>query len=184
MDGTLISFPDAGCTDQEDELSDVTDCISLAESIALVGDDSREGFIDRSGFPSPRTPDWKFALELDYWVPLPLLDNVKGIYNINIGVSDGYIHDVEGYSEVTKWPTHSKQKLASALRDAPQFVHTNPRACPQFKQNLCDLSHRKESCWRRGQAFARHWSHSYSLTEPPFGSPWERFRFASTAWLS
>ena len=117
MDGTLINFPDAGCTDQEDELADVTDCISLAESIALVGDDSREGFIDRSGFPSPRTPDWKFALELDYWVPLPLLDNVKGIYNVHIGVSDGYIHDVEGYSEVTKWPTHTNLNINTGIAD-------------------------------------------------------------------
>ncbi len=115
MKGTLISFPNAGCTDIEFANAADNLCTSLAESIAQFGNNSRSGFIDRSGYPSPRTPDWKFSTILDYW--FPLTDSMKGVFNTNIGYSDGYIHDVEGYSSVVKWGKHVDWNLNAGVAE-------------------------------------------------------------------
>ena len=115
MDGTLVEFPDAGCTDVEFANADQTDCYSEEESIAEFGDDRQTGIIDRSGYPAPRTPDWKATLSLDYWQPLT--GNLKGIVNTVFAASDDYIHDVEGYSEVTKWPTHVNWNVNAGFGD-------------------------------------------------------------------
>jgi hypothetical protein len=113
MDGTLIEFPNAGCTEVEFLNADVTDCISAEESEELVGDDSLEGVIDRSGYPSPRTPDWKFAVEVDYWHPVS--DNLKATFNTNAAFSDGFIHDVEGYSQITAWGKHVDWNITTGI---------------------------------------------------------------------
>jgi outer membrane receptor protein involved in Fe transport len=114
MDGTLVAFPGAGCTDVEFANADQTECISEDEAAAL-GNDNLTGTIDRSGYKAPRTPDWKFILDLNYWHPL--YNNYKAILNVNTSYSDAYIHDVEGYSEITTWPKHVNMNITAGFGD-------------------------------------------------------------------
>jgi outer membrane receptor protein involved in Fe transport len=115
MDGVMVEFEGAGCTPAEFAVADTGPCISTAESIALVGDDSAEGLIDRSGEEAPRTPDWKFALEVDYWYPL--FNNYKAMFNYNIAYSDGYIDNVEDFDKMIKWNTHMDINLNVGFGD-------------------------------------------------------------------
>ncbi|MDH3532786.1 MAG: TonB-dependent receptor [Gammaproteobacteria bacterium] len=109
MDGEFTKFPNAGCTEVELAAADTGPCISEAESEALVGSDDLEGTIDRSGFPAPKTPDWKLVLGADYDIP------VRNDFLININargyLSDGYITDVNGFSEIVKMNEHEDLNL-------------------------------------------------------------------------
>lgn len=104
MDGTMVEFPGSGCTDVEFANADNTLCYSAAESLAEFGHSNAAGTIDRSGFPATRTPDFKVAMRLDYWHPLT--DNIKGTFNTVAAWSDDFIFDVEGFSNIVKWPRH------------------------------------------------------------------------------
>ncbi len=101
MDGVMVKFEGAGCTDAEYEAADTGPCISEAESIALFGDDSGEALIDRSGQKAPRTPDWKVVFNLDWWYPIG--DNYKYMFNTTATYRDGYIWSVEDFDEVVKY---------------------------------------------------------------------------------
>lgn len=110
MDGKFNSFPNAGCTETELQNADTGPCINAAESIALIGTDDLEGTIDRSGFPAPKTPDWKFVLGLDY--EMPVLDGYSVNVNAKGYISDGFITDVNGFSETVKMNEHEDLNLA------------------------------------------------------------------------
>lgn len=105
MDGMMLEYPGAGCTDFEFENAATGPCISAAESIALFGNDDAEALIDRTGEKAPRTPDYKFVTELDYWHPV--FDSYKALFNTNIAVSDGYIDNVEDFDKMVKWNKHT-----------------------------------------------------------------------------
>ncbi|MBT8099669.1 MAG: TonB-dependent receptor [Gammaproteobacteria bacterium] len=113
MDGEFTNFPNAGCTETELAVADTGPCISEAESIALIGSDDLEGTIDRSGFPAPKTPDWKFILGLDY--ELPVFDNFLLMVNAKGYMSDGFITDVNGFSETVKMNKHEDLNLTFGL---------------------------------------------------------------------
>ncbi|MDH3546799.1 MAG: TonB-dependent receptor, partial [Gammaproteobacteria bacterium] len=73
MDGEMVEYQGAGCTDVEFENAETGPCFTEEESAAFVAannlsvdDDFFEGTIDRSGAEAPRTPDWKIAVKLDY----------------------------------------------------------------------------------------------------------------------
>ena len=104
MDGEFTNFQNGGCTEVELAAADTGPCISEQESIDMVGSDDLEGTIDRSGFPAPKTPDWKFVLGLNYEVPV-MNDFV---FNVNAQgyMSDGFITDISGFSEIVKMNTH------------------------------------------------------------------------------
>lgn len=66
LDATVVSFPDAVCTEDERITGR---CRSEQDSIDLVGDDSLEGTIDRSGVEARNAPDWQFTGNLRYELP-------------------------------------------------------------------------------------------------------------------
>ncbi len=115
MDGEMVDYNGAGCTDVEFENADTGPCISEEESEELVGDDSLEGLIDRSGSDAPRTPDWKFAIKLDY--SRPVFNGLMGYASTNISLSDEYITDVEDFDLVQKAGKHEDMNISIGIGD-------------------------------------------------------------------
>jgi len=115
MDGEMVDYGGAGCTEDEFRLADTGPCISEEESIALTGDDDLEGLIDRSGADAPRTPDWKFAIKLDY--SRPVFKGLMGYANTNISFSDEYITNVEDFDLVQKAGKHEDMNISIGIGD-------------------------------------------------------------------
>ncbi len=115
MDGVMVSFKGAGCTDAEFEAAATGPCISTAESIAQFGNTSGEGLIDRSGYKAPRTPDWKFVVNVDWWYPIG--DRYKYMFNSTTTFRDGYIWNVEAFDEVIKYDSGVIANLNVGLGD-------------------------------------------------------------------
>ncbi len=116
MDGVMISFQGAGCTDEEFEAAATGPCISAAE--ALVPGSFPAGTIDRSGERAPRTPDWKIVGDLDWWYPIG--DRHKFMFNTTATYSDGYIWAVEEFDEVIKYPTRFIANLNIGFGDTDE----------------------------------------------------------------
>ena len=127
MDGVMTEFPGAGCTDAEIAAA-LTDpaapCKLFEDDIRVMPPpdldaetafDDYDSFIDRGGSDAPRTPDWKFILSADYRMPIAgryeLSFNAKGY------ISDGYILDVESFSQVVKYNKHEDLNLMVGLGD-------------------------------------------------------------------
>lgn len=115
MDGEMVDYQGAGCTDVEFENADTGPCISEDESIALTGDDDLEGLIDRSGSDAPRTPDWKFAIKLDY--TRPISNGLMAYAGTNISLSDEYITNVEDFDLVQKAGKHEDMNISFGIGD-------------------------------------------------------------------
>lgn len=109
MDGEFTNFPNGGCTETELRDADTGPCISEQESIDLIGSDDLEGTIDRTGFPAPKTPEWKFVLGMDY--DIPLASDYMFRVNAQGYVSDGFVTDVNGFSSSLKMNTHEDLNL-------------------------------------------------------------------------
>lgn len=116
MDGEMVEYPGAGCTDVEFANAETGPCLTEEESIELVGTDDLEGTIDRSGSEAPRTPDWKFALKFDYSRPM-FNGGYMGFANINISLSDEYITNVEDFDLVQKAGRHQDANLSFGIGD-------------------------------------------------------------------
>jgi outer membrane receptor protein involved in Fe transport len=101
MDGEFIEFG-GNCTLEEQRNS--ANCV--------------DGFIDRAGEETAKTPDWKFVLSLDYWAPLgdrfKVTSNFKGYY------SDGYVTDVNAFTKTNKWDTHGDFNWSVGLGDTDE----------------------------------------------------------------
>lgn len=80
MDGEMVSYPGASCTEQE-------------VFIGVCGTGGIPDRIDRSGQEALYTPDWTFALRGEYW--FPVLNNYKVTTNANFLISDGYLLDFD-----------------------------------------------------------------------------------------
>ncbi len=150
MDGEMTEFPGAGCTDAEISaaLTDASapcklfdgDVLQVPPLDAATAFDDYDSFIDRSGADAPRTPDWKFVLSADYRVPIAnrfeLSINVKGY------ASDGYILDVESFTNVVKYNEHEDLNVMIGLGDldgrwtvsvfARNLLEARPTYNPQF----------------------------------------------------
>jgi outer membrane receptor protein involved in Fe transport len=128
MKGEMTSYPGAGCTDAE-----IQAALSNANAPCQIYDGSTRivpppdidplavledytAIINRSGYRAPRSPDWKFVLTGDYYVPLS--NGMELNFSAKGYVSDGYITDVEGFSEVVKYDQHSDLNLMVGLRNA------------------------------------------------------------------
>ncbi len=94
MDGVMLDYQGATCTEAE-----------FANPAASGCDTSiTNGSIDRSGTQAPNTPDWKIVMNADYvW---PLSNGYEVDLNAKGFVSDGYITDTNGFSQVTKYNKH------------------------------------------------------------------------------
>jgi len=116
LDGEMVDYGNAGCTAAEFDAADTGPCITEEESIALTGGDELEGTIDRSGAPAPRTPDWKFALKLDY--SRPVMNGYMVFAGMNFSASDGYISNIEEFDLVQKVGQHEDMNLNVGIGDA------------------------------------------------------------------
>ena len=81
----------------------------------LVGDESFEGLIDRSGAQAPRTPNWKFVLDVDYWHPVS--DRYKVTFTSKTAFSDGFLYNVEDFAEDIKYPKRIVANLNLGIGD-------------------------------------------------------------------
>ncbi len=125
MDGKMTFFPGAGCTDAEiaAALTDPNapceifdgDVRQIPPIDPLDAVDDFDNFIDRSGSQAPRTPDWKFVLTWDYRTPIA--DRFELFFNAKVYVSDGYILDVESFSEIVKFNKHEDLNLMLGFGD-------------------------------------------------------------------
>jgi outer membrane receptor protein involved in Fe transport len=127
MDGEMTKFPGAGCTDAEINagINDATAPCEMFDEDTLdrvVPVDAEEAFellaiIDRSGLVAPRTPDWKVIASADFVMPLGG-GGLELIGNMKAYMSDGYILDVEGFSEVIKYDAHEDMNVMIGIRNA------------------------------------------------------------------
>ena len=106
-----------GCTETETLQADTGDCWSPTESQAIAGSDALEGNIDRAGYKSPRTPDWKFIIGIQHERPI-LGGRYTGKLNSKIAVSDEYSEDTLGFTEHMIWPVHSDINVLLGIGDA------------------------------------------------------------------
>ena len=114
MDGVMVSFPGAGCTDAEFELADQGPCVSEDEADANP-DGFPAGTIDRTGYEAPRTPSYKIITDVDWWYPIT--DNLKYTFNTRVSFIDGYIYNVEDFDEVIKYPNRTVINLRFGIAD-------------------------------------------------------------------
>ncbi len=115
MDGIMVEYTGAGCTEAENQIAATGPCLTAAESIAQYGVNTLAGLIDRSGSEAPRTPDWIFTANLDYWIPV--LDNHKVSFNGKFKISDGYITNVEDFDLTVKMNQHEDMNLSVGYGD-------------------------------------------------------------------
>jgi outer membrane receptor protein involved in Fe transport len=114
MDGEMLLYTGAGCTDAEFEDADNGPCISDAEAEA-----DPEGFpagtIDRTGYESPRTPNYKFVVDVDWWYPLN--DRLKYTFSSRTSFIDDYIYNVEDFDPTISYDDRIIQNLRFGLAD-------------------------------------------------------------------
>ena len=115
MDGKMIEYTGAGCTEAENEIAATGPCLTAAESIALYGVNTFAGLIDRSGYEAPRTPDWVVTGNVDYW--MPVYDSYKVTFNGKFKLSAGYISNVESFSLIVKMNKHEDINLSLGFGD-------------------------------------------------------------------
>ncbi len=129
MDGEMTSFPGAGCTNSEINraLTDANAPCRLFEDGVRVTPspgspldaetafDDYIAFIDRSGTPAPRTPEWKFVLTADYFVPFG--NDYEFTFNAKGYVSDGYILEVESFDDVVNYDKHEDLNIIVGIRN-------------------------------------------------------------------
>jgi len=129
MDGEMTTFPGAGCTDSEIAAAIVdagAPCRLFEDGVrvtptpgnpldAETAFDDYTALIDRSGATAPRTPDWKFVLTADYFVPF----GSKYEFNFTAKgyISDGYILDVESFSDIVDYDKHEDLNVIMGVRN-------------------------------------------------------------------
>lgn len=75
MDAVLTSYPGANCTQNE-----------VAQGVCT----GPRNTIDRTGGTPTLSPDWKFTLRTEYW--MPVFDDYKATFNAVVLFSDGYLY--------------------------------------------------------------------------------------------
>ena len=121
MNGEFTFFPDSGCN--RPELRDAANgpCRTEAEAIAL-GNPALEGTIDRSGTPSPKTPDYKVVFRVDW--ETPIFDAFLLSLNAKGYISDGFLTDTSGFDPVISMDEHQDLNLTVGIgpQNAPWEV--------------------------------------------------------------
>jgi outer membrane receptor protein involved in Fe transport len=131
MDGEMTNFPGAGCT-----ASEVAEAIVSPDAACELYEDGvrvspgngydypldpEDAFsdyiaiIDRTGSTSPRTPEWKFVATVDY--ALPFGNDYEFLFNAKGYMSDGYILDVESFSDIVDYDTHEDLNVLFGIRN-------------------------------------------------------------------
>jgi len=112
MDGFMSAFPDAPCTPNEVATAPGSGCVVFG--VPPGGGLGTGGVIDRTGLSTPNVPDWKFTLDVDYW--MPVLNDYKASFNVKGYISDGYCGQF-GDCGVTRWPTHGDANFTFGFGD-------------------------------------------------------------------
>lgn len=115
MDAVYLSYFGAGCNDAELALADTSPCFTADEARAAFGSTAAANTIDRSGAQLPRTPDWKFTLNADYWHPL--FETYKATFNTRLSYSDGFIVDVTNYELINMYDKHANLDMNIGFGD-------------------------------------------------------------------
>lgn len=115
LEGEFTNFPNSSCTIVESREADTGPCLTAAEAIDLYGTDDAEDTIDRTGTKTPRTPDWKFIADFDYW--MPVMDSYKVMFNAKGYYSDGYTTDFEGFTQTVRFDKHGDVNLVLGFGD-------------------------------------------------------------------
>jgi outer membrane receptor protein involved in Fe transport len=120
LDGEFTNFPNSTCTEIESRDAATGPCLTAAEARALNGLDrlgNPIGFdtIDRTGTKTPRTPDWKFIADVDYW--MPVMDQYKVTFSAKGFYSDGYTTDFEGFTQTVRFDKHGDVNLTLGFGD-------------------------------------------------------------------
>jgi outer membrane receptor protein involved in Fe transport len=102
LDGVMTDFTNVPCTIEESVNPD-----SGCDPVTVT--------IDRTGETAPRTPDWKFVGDLDYW--MPVFDNYMVTFNAKGYYSDGYISDYNGFTLTNSWKKHGDLNLVVGFGD-------------------------------------------------------------------
>ncbi len=126
MDGEMTNFPGAGCTDSE-----ISQAVNDADAPCRLFDedgnrvlppvdpevafDDLLAIVDRTGETAPRTPEWKFVLTADYVMPFG--NSYEFFVNAKGYISDGYILDVESFSDIVDYDTHEDLNLMAGISD-------------------------------------------------------------------
>ena len=114
MDGTMVRFQGAGCTDAEFELADEGPCIS-EDGFDANPDGFPAGTIDRSGARAPRTPVYKIIADIDWWYPVT--DRVKYTFSSKTSLIDAYIYNVQDFDKTISFGDRIIQNLTIGLAD-------------------------------------------------------------------
>ena len=99
LDATVVEFNDAVCTEDEILLGS---CRDEAESIALVGDDSLEGTIDRNNSRARNAPDWQMTYNLNYELPT-IFDGYVSTFDATLTGTDDYTTD-RTFTDIVNYP--------------------------------------------------------------------------------
>jgi outer membrane receptor protein involved in Fe transport len=122
MRGKMVSYPGAGCRDDEFEVADTGPCVSKAEA-AADPDGFPAGTIDRTGFEAPRTPKYKIITDVDWWYPIT--DNLKYTFASKVTFVDGFIYEVEDFAEHLKYGDRTLINLNVGLSSMDENWNVN-----------------------------------------------------------
>lgn len=115
MDGEFTYFPNAGCTDAEFRDRDTGPCISENDPEGIA-DPTLIGKIDRTGTPTPKTPDYKVVFGIDWETPIfssyVLTLNARGY------ISDGFVTDTSGFDRTISMDEHEDLNLTVGIGPA------------------------------------------------------------------
>ncbi len=173
MDGEMTRFPGAGCTDAEVAVAVVANQTSPGSAPCRFFDGFTEEFptdpedafdltavIDRTGLPAPRTPDWKFILDADYVAPFG--GDYEFMFNAKAFFSDGYIVDVEGFSEDVIYDAHEDLNIMVGVRNVASgwsvaaFARNLLEARPTYNPNKDPFPEGSFSQYLGPQAFTSY----------------------------
>ena len=115
MDGEFSFFPGAGCNRPEFRDRDTGPCISENDPEGIANPEL-VGTIDRSGTPSPKTPDYKIVFGIDW--ERPVFNGYLLSVNARGYISDGFITDTSGFDPVLSMDEHEDLNLTVGIGPA------------------------------------------------------------------
>lgn len=89
MDAVMLDFAGATCTE--------------AEQVTGLCTDAGGTRINRSGQPARNAPEWSGSAQFNYW--MPVTDNYKADFIVNLMASDGWIHS-SNWAKEDMMPSH------------------------------------------------------------------------------
>lgn len=105
LNGEMTDFTNVPCT-QEEVVNPNSGCDKSNPASPII---------DRTGETAPRSPDWKFVMDVDYW--MPVFENYKTTITAKGFYSDGYITDYDGFTLTNSYKKHGDLNLLLSFGD-------------------------------------------------------------------